>query len=211
VSGRRALELADELRAIATTGLHYAQSPFDRDRYERVLRLAAELAALSGAGAAADLERTYREADRGYVTPKVDVRTAVFRGDRVLLVRERIDGLWALPGGWADIGDSPSDAAARETAEEAGIEVRIGRLVGVFDYRLRPEAPPMLFHAWKLVMLGEERDPGASPSPGQEVTEAAFHPVRALPPLSLGRTLPLHIDLAHRASLSPTPTPPHLD
>jgi ADP-ribose pyrophosphatase YjhB (NUDIX family) len=202
--------MADQLRAIATTGLHYAENPFDRERYERVLRLAAELAEETGAGTAAALERVYRDSDLGYVTPKIDVRLALFRGDRVLLVRERIDQRWALPGGWADVGDSPSEAAARETAEEAGLEARVRRLVGVFDYRLRPEAPPMLFHAWKLVMLGEERAPGAAPRAGPEVLDAAFHPIGALPPLSLGRTLPLHIELAHRAAATPD-LPPHLD
>lgn len=210
MTARRALELADELRAIATTGLHYAANTFDRERYERVLRLAAELAAGLGAGSLEQIERAYRDADRGYATPKIDVRMAVFRADRVLLVRERIDGLWALPGGWADVGDSPSDAAVRETAEEAQLDVRVRRLVGVFDYRLQPEAPPMLFHAWKIVMLGEERAPGATPRPGLETLDAAFHPLDALPPLSLGRTLPLHIELARRAATSPA-LPPHLD
>ncbi len=210
MSVRRVLELADELRAIASTGLHYAENAFDRDRFERVLRLAAELAAETGAGSAAEIERVYRESERGYVTPKLDVRAALFRGDRVLLVRERADGLWALPGGWADVGDSPSEAAARETAEEAGLEVRIRRLVGVFDYRLRPEAPPMLFHAWKIVMLAEERDPTREPHAGPEVFDAAFHPLSALPPLSMGRTLPLHIELARRIASSPE-LPPHLD
>ena len=198
------LEIADELRAIATTGLHFSEGTFDQERYERLLRLAARLASAAGAGSESDLERLYREADRGYVTPKIDVRLAVFRpaasGHRVLLVRERSDGRWCLPGGYVDIGDSPSEAAVRETAEEACVDARVTHLVGVFDNRLRPEAPPHLFHIFKLLFLGELVDPGAEPRAGSEIDDTGFHPTDALPELSLGRTLPADVERALRAA-----------
>ncbi len=198
---RRLLEIADGVRALAGTGLHYAENEFDRERYDQLMRLAAEAAALAdGEADAGPVERAFRAADHGYVTPKVDVRMAVFRDDRILLVRERADGRWALPGGWADVGDTPSEAAARETAEEAGLEARASALAGVFDYRLQPLAPPAPFHIYKLVFLGELVDARAEPQAGHEVLEAAFHALDALPEFSSGRTLRVHIDAARRIS-----------
>lgn len=204
---RQLLEIADEVRAIASTGLHFTEGPFDRERYERLMKLAARLGALASDHAPEELERVYASLDRGYVTPKVDVRMAVFRAGRVLLVQERADGRWALPGGYADIGDSPSEAAVRETAEEAGLDVRPTRLVGIYDTRLYPEAPPHPFHIFKLVFAGELCDPASEPAAGHEVRDAAFHRVEALPELSPGRTLRLHIDHALRRA----DTAPHFD
>jgi 8-oxo-dGTP pyrophosphatase MutT (NUDIX family) len=211
MSQRRLLELADEVRSIAMTGLHYSENSFDRDRYERLLKIAA---ATAGLGAreldSTSIESIYRSADLGYVTPKVDVRMGVFRGDEVLLVREKIDGLWCMPGGYAEVGDPPSESAARETLEEAGVEVRPTGLAGVFDYRLQPSAPPHVFHIYKLVFVGELIDPNAQPSGGNETSDAAFHPLDALPELSMGRTLGIHIDAARRTALDPGARP-HFD
>jgi ADP-ribose pyrophosphatase YjhB (NUDIX family) len=206
----RRIAIADELRALATTGLHYTEGDYDRERYERILALAAELAALATEHAPQRLAELYASADRGYVTPKLDVRLAVFRDDRVLLVRERTDGCWALPGGFVDVGDSPADAASRETREEAGVEARVVRLSGVYDNRLHPEGPPQLFHIHKLVFVGELIDPDARPQPGLETTDAAFQPLGALPQLSLGRTLPLHIEHAQRVARDRSALP-HLE
>jgi ADP-ribose pyrophosphatase YjhB (NUDIX family) len=206
---RELLEIADALRAIAANGLHFTTDDFDRERYQKAADLALRLAALA-AGREPGAIATLYGADDGYVTPKLDVRMALFRDDRVLLVRERSDGRWALPGGWMDVGDTPSDAAVRETLEEAGVRARTRRLVGVFDRRADPAAPPSLFHIIKLVFLGELRDADAEPRSGSETTDAAFHAVAALPDLSLGRTLPSHIEHALRIHRDPT-LPPHFD
>ena len=165
---RDLLAIADEIRALATTGLHYTDGPFDRERYEKLLALAARLAAHGAGDEPAVLEPLFRSADEGYVTPKLDVRLALFRGGDVLLVRERMDGRWSLPGGFVDVGDSPSEAAVREAAEEAGVEARVERLAGVFDTRLQPDCPPHLFHIHKLVFVGTLLDPNAEPRAGSE-------------------------------------------
>jgi ADP-ribose pyrophosphatase YjhB (NUDIX family) len=171
------------------------------------MRLAARLGGTAADEDVTSVDGIYRGADRGYVTPKIDVRMAVFRGDRVLLIQERADRLWALPGGYADIGDTPSESAVRETLEEAGVAVRAERLVGVFDRRLQPEAGPHPFHIYKLVFTGELRDPEAEPRAGSEACDARFFPLDALPDLSLGRTLPLHIEEALRVAHGPDTSP----
>jgi ADP-ribose pyrophosphatase YjhB (NUDIX family) len=204
------LRIADELRAIATTGLHFTEGEYDRERYDRLLALAARLAACALPVPTEDIESLYRDADRGYVTPKLDVRMAVFRAHHVLLVQERVDDRWALPGGYVEVGDTPSEAAVRETAEEAGVEVRADRLAGVFDYRLQPSAPPHLFHIHKLVFCGRLADLGAEPRAGGETLDARFFALDELPELSLGRTLPIHIECALAATLDPG-KPAHFD
>jgi len=204
---RRLLELADEIRALATTGLHYTEGVFDRERYAKLLTLASRLAACGAVADAERLELLFRSSDEGYVTPKLDVRLAVFRGDELLLVREQMDGRWAMPGGFVDVGDSPSEAALREAAEEAGVVARVHRLAGVFDTRLQPDCPPHLFHIHKLVFTGLLLDPDAAPRAGSEATDARYWPVAALPELSLGRTLPLHVREALRVARDPFALP----
>jgi ADP-ribose pyrophosphatase YjhB (NUDIX family) len=204
---RDLLAIADQMRALATTGLHFSEGAFDRERYEKLLALAARLAAHGAGDEPLALERLFRAADEGYVTPKLDVRLALFRGDDVLLVRERVDGRWALPGGFVDVGDSPSEAAVREAAEEAGVVARVERLAGVFDTRLQPECPPHLFHIHKLVFVGRLLDPAAAPRAGSEATDAAYFPTAGLPELSLGRTLQLHVREALRVARDPAALP----
>lgn len=204
---RELLAIADQMRALATTGLHFTEGSFDRERYEKLLALAARLAAHGASDEPIALERLFRATDEGYVTPKLDVRLALFRGDGVLLVRERVDGRWALPGGFVDVGDSPSEAAVREAVEEAGVVARVERLAGVFDTRLQPECPPHLFHIHKLVFVGRLLDPESEPRAGSEATDAAFFPVGQLPELSLGRTLPLHVREALRVARDPAALP----
>ena len=107
------LMIARELQAIAQTGLAYTDNGFDRERYERVRELAASLMA---EGSGADREKIlelFRQ-DLGYATPKIDVRGAAFVDGRILLVREVSDGLWTLPGGWADVNQSAAECVVRE-------------------------------------------------------------------------------------------------
>ena len=131
---------ARRLQAIAQNGLMFSQDPFDRERYEHVRNVAAEiLAAFSDLDTA--LISHLLSGEQGYATPKVDVRGAVFRENRVLLVREHSDGLWTLPGGWADVGESPAEAVVREIREESGFETQVCKLVALYD-RNKHEHPP---------------------------------------------------------------------
>ncbi len=179
----RWLDQARRLQAIAQTGLTYATDQFDRERYTEVREIAAEMMADRAGIESARVLELFR-GDTGYATPKVDVRAAVFRDDRILLVQEREDGCWTLPGGWADVGDSPSLAAIREVKEESGYDVRVLKLAAVFD-RNRHGHPPIPFHAWKLFFLCELT--GGSAATSYETTGVGFFGLEELPPLSITR------------------------
>jgi ADP-ribose pyrophosphatase YjhB (NUDIX family) len=128
--------------------------------------------------------------DTGYATPKVDVRAAVFDGERLLLVREREDGGWTLPGGWADIGATPSSNAVREVKEESGYDCEVVKLAAVFD-RNRQGHPPIPFYAYKLFFLC--RLTGGAPAASIETDGAGFFAEDCIPPLSLTRVTPTQI------------------
>lgn len=130
--------------------------------------------------------------ETGYATPKVDVRGVVFRQHRILLVRELVDdGRWTLPGGWADVNDSPSQAVEREVREESGFETRAVKLLAVYDRSRHPHLPPSPYHIYKLFFRCEIIGGAAAPSP--ETGGAAFFPEGEIPELSLARVTPQQI------------------
>jgi ADP-ribose pyrophosphatase YjhB (NUDIX family) len=197
---------AIKLAALAQDGLLYADGDYDRDRYQQVGRLAAELlATLSGRQAdelALELGR-----DAGYATPKVDVRGAVFDDhERVLLMRERTDGRWSLPGGWAEPGDAPSAAVTREILEETGYHSSAVKLISCWDRDLQDNPPPLPVHVYKLFFLCR-RDGAVQAPAALETLEVGWFGVDALPPLSLGRVNPHQVERAlahHRDPALPT-------
>lgn len=127
----------------------------------------------------------------GYATPKVDVRAAVFRGDgALLLVRERADGRWTLPGGWADVGDSPAECVEREVREEAGLAVRATKLLALWDGR-RHGQPPRPSSVYKLCFRCEVL--GGEAAVGTETAEVGFFREGEVPELSLSRATPAQV------------------
>ena len=177
------LGLARELQAIAQTGLHYAQDKFDRQRYERIRLLAAEMMTL-GSGAATDMIMDLFRQDLGYGTPRVGVRGAVFRDDQILMVREVSDGRWALPGGWADVNQTANECVTREIQEESGFTARVVKLCAVWD-RSRHGFPPNPLTIYTMFFLCELT--GGAARPSIETSEIAFFAEDALPELSPGR------------------------
>ncbi len=181
--------IAVEIAALAQNGLNYGTDRYEIARYRRLQRISAELMELVS-GESADTFHHAIEAQFGHATPKVDVRGALFDGQgRVLLVRERIDNRWTLPGGWADALDAPSEAVTREVAEEAGLKVRVARLAAVYDGFRRNGHPTAPFHIYKLMFLVERLD-DAEPVAGldEETTGVGFFALDALPELSTRRT-----------------------
>ena len=143
------LSWTKRLQAIAQTGLTFTRDHYDHERYEELQAIAAEMMAVgSGIPDSQKVLDLFR-GERGYATPKVEVRGAVVREDQILLVREREDGGWTLPGGWADVGESPSAMVVREVKEESGYEVVPRKLAAVFDRNKHPH-PPEPTHAYKL-------------------------------------------------------------
>ena len=183
------LEWGKKLQAIAQNGLTFTENPFDVERYKSLSAIAVEIMA-----SYSNVEPSYvadlfaREG--GYATPKVDVRGAVFRGDTILLVREREDGCWTLPGGWADVGDSPSEVVVREIYEESGYHTRAIKLLAVYD-RDRHGHPPLSHYVYKLFFQCELVS--GFPSPSIETDEVAFFSENEIPQLSLGRVVPAQV------------------
>lgn len=125
--------LLDELRSIAQLGLNYAQDPYDRERYERLMRLAVtEYASISGL-AEAEIDDRFRQ-ELGYVTPKVGCAAGIFNEQgQILLVMRSDNGRWGLPAGFCEVNQTPRENMKREVREETGLEVEVGALIDVFS------------------------------------------------------------------------------
>ncbi|MDD2696090.1 MAG: NUDIX hydrolase N-terminal domain-containing protein [Anaerolineales bacterium] len=185
----RWLEWAREIQALAQTGYHFAENDYQRQRFQRLSEIAAEIISAQSDMDCARLKGVFL-AQIGYATPRVDVRGAVFRRGELLLVRERADGGWTMPGGWADVGDVPSQAVEREVLEESGFQVRTCQVVGVYD--ANRTGPLEVFHAYKIVFLCELL--GGEAHPSEETSEVAFFSQEVIPAtLSGERTKPRHI------------------
>lgn len=189
MSDSRWLDWAREIAAHAQSALAYDPDPYDRERFERLRELAAEIVAVHS-GLPQPQIADWFAAEQGYATPKVDVRMLVLRGDSLLLIKEQTDGRWALPGGWMDVGDSPAEAAARELREEAGLEAQTVRLLGVFDNRRHG----LVQGPWHIIKLCFGCEADGEPTAGSEATAAGFFRLGALPELSLNRNTPQLIE-----------------
>jgi ADP-ribose pyrophosphatase YjhB (NUDIX family) len=187
VVGTRWLDWARQLQAIAQTGLAYEAHPYHVARYESVRRIAAEMMA-EGSDTDVHLFDALFADEGGHATPKLDVRGAAFRSSDLLLIRERASGLWTLPGGWADVGESAAASVGREVREESGYAVQVTKLIALHD-RERRGYPPHPWHAYKATFLCELSD--AEPAdPDHEVLEVGFFGEDDLPPLDRNRTAP---------------------
>lgn len=184
------LQWAQRLQAIAQNGLTYTKDPFDLERFTQIRQIAAEILTSSDDPNAVDSVIDLFKGNFGYATPKVDVRAAVFDNNRILLVKERVDNAWTLPGGWADIGDAPSVAALREVREESGYEAKVEKLAAVYDHKLH-DHPPYPFHSYKIFFICSLT--GGAPNLSIETTAVDFFLEDAIPPLSHPRVTPTQI------------------
>jgi ADP-ribose pyrophosphatase YjhB (NUDIX family) len=179
------LAWARKVRAVAQNGLTFSKDPYDLERYRQLSELA-ESVLQTELGIPQQSTAEFWKGEIGYATPKVEVRGAVFSEDRVLLVRERSDGRWTLPGGWVDINDSPAQAVEREILEESGYRARAVKLAALLDKNRHPH-PPSVHHIYKLLFLCELL--GGSAAVSQETDAVDFFALDALPELSRGRIL----------------------
>lgn len=192
---------ARELQALAQSGLAYAENPYDRARYADMMALAARIMA-EGSGADLSVVEGLFAQQTGYATPKVDVRGAIYREHSVLLVSETIDnGRWTMPGGFADVNESPSETLLREVREEAGYVVTARKLAAVYDRDRHGHPRPHPFHSYKLFFVCDvvERCEKSE----LETGEARFFPLDALPELSEMRVLAWQIQRMYEHSQAP--------
>jgi ADP-ribose pyrophosphatase YjhB (NUDIX family) len=191
----RWLEWAREIQSLSQTGLAFSESDYNTQRYRRLMEIAAEIVQ-SHTGLPREPVLQNFLAQPGYATPKVDVRGAVIHEGKILLVQECRDERWCMPGGWADVGDMPSEMVVREVWEESGFEVVPRKVVGVFDAN-RDGRPLEFYHAYKIVFLCEIT--GGEARPSDETLAVGFFAFDGLPPLSTNRTNERHLAevLAH--------------
>ncbi len=177
------LEWAKQIQALAQTGLAYTKDVYDAERYEALREVSVDILNSYTTVDREIIELSFAN-ERGYATPKVDIRGVVFKDDKVLLVQEKHDGCWALPGGWGDIGLSPSEVAVKEIKEEAGYETRPVRLLAVLDKKFH-QHPPEPYHVYKFFIQCEIV--GGEAAEGLETSGVAFFAETQLPKLSLQR------------------------
>jgi len=193
------------LQSIAQNGRNYCKNEFDLQRYQQVEDIAAEIGAKYADGELETIRAMFRQ-ETGPATPKIDVRAAVISETKILLVKERGDG-WTLPGGWVDPGESPSEAAVRETKEESGYDVNAARLMAIYD-RDRHAHPPCPFHVYKLIFLCNLV--GGSAKTSLETEAVCFFGENELPVLSESRVLSSQVKRAFAFARDPN-LPPDFD
>lgn len=202
----RWLEWAREIQSLSQTGLTFSQTRYETQRYRRLMELAAEIVE-SHTHLPRDslIEDFLRQP--GYATPKIDVRGAVVRKGKILLVQERRDRCWCMPGGWADVGERPSGMVVREVWEESGFHVEPRKVIGVYDAN-RSGTPMDFYHAYKVVFLCEIK--GGKARPSDETMAVDFFDFNKVPPLSSERTHQRHLDDV-RAHLADPSRPAEFD
>jgi len=177
------IEWAREIFSLSQAGLTYSQNEFDIERYKRLQEITAEIIESQSELSKENVLESF-SMQAGYATPKIDVRGAVIRDNKILLIQERMDGRWAMPGGWADLGNAPASVAEREVWEESGYHVKAEKVVAILDAN-RIE-PMEFYHAFKIIFLCTLI--GGEPRVSHETMAVDFFDLNELPPLSLYRT-----------------------
>lgn len=184
------LDKAKRIQALAKTGLNYSPNHYDIERFEELYQISLDMIQQL-TDLDEPLSQIHIESEKEYPTPKVDIRAVVFKENQMLLVQESNDRHWALPGGWGDIGYTPAEVAVKEVKEEAGLDVKVNRLVAVLDNRFHGHRPSMI-HVYKIFIWCELLGGSLAPSP--DIVDAQFFAADALPPLSLGRITPEEVN-----------------
>ncbi len=184
------LEIAQHLQSIAQAGLTYTENKYDVERYEQIMQLSKDILTNFSNIRMEQLDEIFK-LEKGYLTPKVDVRAVIFRGQKILLVKETSDGKWALPGGWADVGLTASEVVVKEIQEESGLKAKAEKLLAVFDKKCHPH-PPEIYYVYKLFFLCKEI--GGALKAGMETSDVGFFELNTLPDLSTDRNTESQIE-----------------
>ncbi|KKI90842.1 ADP-ribose pyrophosphatase [Bacillus sp. SA1-12] len=188
------LEWAKQLQSIAQAGLTYSKDVYDLERFELIRKISVEILAQQAEIDKKIIKDLFAN-ETGYATPKVDIRSVIFMDNKILMVQENTDGAWSLPGGWGDIGLTPSEVAVKEVKEEAGFDVKAVKLISVLDKKCHPH-PPSPYHVYKMFIQCEII--GGHPKEGIETSAVEFFAENELPPLSIARNTKSQIQLAFK-------------
>lgn len=184
------LDIAREIQQLSQTGAAFANNDYEKERYKRLTEITAEIVEHHTDLEKESIKKVLMD-HPGYATPKIDVRAAVIKDGKILLVQESTDNCWAMPGGWADVGNIPSEVAIRECKEESGFDVKPIKVIGVFDAN-RLGGYLELFHAFKIIFLCELI--GGEARTSNETLDVQFFDFNNLPALSLNRTNEKHLN-----------------
>lgn len=180
------LNWVKQIKAISQAGKAYGNDDYDLERYQQLEEISHQMLASLAEQPVSKVDNLFIE-EKGYPTPKVDLRAGVIKDNKILLVRERTDNRWSLPGGWADVNEAPKAGIVREVLEESGYQVSDPRLVALKDRALHPYTPISAQHIYKLFFLCDFV--GGEPVINLEVSEIGFFALADLPELSTGRVL----------------------
>ena len=184
-----------KLKAIADVGLLYSNNEYDKERYSALQNISFKLLNIVSGKSVESLKESFPLV-KDYPTPKVDIRGLLLSPDKkILLIKESADGKWSLPGGWADIGETPKEVIIKEFKEETGLDVIPKALLAVFDKRMH-EHPPQPFYAYKIVFYCEAITTHINK--GFDVLDAAYFDVEHLPELSEDRILKSQVELLYK-------------
>lgn len=189
---------AKELQALSQSGLAYSKDKFDIERFQRIRHISAEIMSEYTEIDSTKIKELFCN-ESGYQTPKVDVRGAVFKNDKILLVKEKIDGCWALPGGWADYNLSAKENIVKEMKEEAGLVVEPVKLIAVLD-RNKHNTPVNPYGIYKIFILCKEIS--GSFEENIEIDESGYFDLTSLPELSETRNTIKQIHMCRDAYVS---------
>lgn len=184
------LQWAREIQSLGQIGLAFSENHYEKARNTRLIELASEMVEKHTNLEKESVNKVLMN-QPGYATPKIDVRSAVIKDGKILLVQESDDKCWAMPGGWADVGDYPSQVAVRETKEESGFDVKVNKVIGIFDANRNGRALEF-FHAFKIIFLCDLV--GGHACKSEETLAVDFFDLNDLPQLSPNRTNIRHIE-----------------
>lgn len=189
------LELAKLLIATSEKGLIYSDTPFHVERYSLVKEIGIKLLDIISNIKEKELEKIFIK-ENGYPTPKLDVRAVVPKGNSLLFVKEKDNGLWSLPGGWIEVGETIKGCIEKEVKEESGYIVTPKRILGVYDRERDKETIPSLFHVLTIYVYCEIQTYEGSAMNDFETVDCGFFDIDNLPELSLDRVSKLNIKKA---------------
>lgn len=191
------IEWSKQIKAIAQIGLAYSKDKYDLERYIQLTEIAHKIIANLAEAPTGKVDNFFIP-DNGYATPKVDLRAGIIKDNEILLAKEISDNKWTLPGGWADVSESPTEGIIREVSEETGYKVQVRKLIAIKDRNLHPYKPQYPFHVYKLFFLCDLI--GGNAKKNIEISDIAFFKFGQLPQLSERRVLNYDIEMVFQYS-----------